>query len=50
MSPLRQSLNDYLALRRAMGFKLQAAHTLLPHFLAFLEQHHATVITTAWAM
>src|SRR5262245_48990787 len=50
MSTLRQSLDDYLALRRAVGFKLHAAHTLLPHFLAFLEQHNATVITTEWAV
>src|SRR5918996_2092648 len=50
MSALRQALDDYLALRHAMGFKLREAHTLLPQFIAFLEQQRATFITTEWAM
>jgi len=38
MSPLRQALNDYLALRQAMGFKLSEARTQLPQFVEFLER------------
>ena len=38
MKTLRQALEDYLALRRAMGFKLSEAGTLLPQFVEFLDQ------------
>jgi integrase/recombinase XerD len=50
MSALRQALDDYLALRHAMGFKLQVAHTLLPQFITFLERQGAEFITTEWAL
>ncbi len=46
MSSLRQSLHEYLELRQALGFKLQNACTLLPQFVAFLEDQGATFITT----
>lgn len=46
MSPLRQALDDYLALRHALGCKVQDAHTLLSQFVGFLEQHEAAWITT----
>ncbi len=46
MSSLRQSLHEYLELRQAMGCKLQNACTLLPQFVAFLEDQGATFITT----
>ncbi len=44
------SLEDYLTLRQAMGFKLSEARTLLPQFVDFLDHQGATFITTAWAM
>lgn len=50
MSALRQTLNDYLALRQAMGFKLSEAQTLLPRFVEFLDRQGATFITTEWAV
>jgi integrase len=50
MSTLRQSLSDSLALRHAMGFQLHDAHTLLPHCIAYLEQHRAPFITAEWAV
>lgn len=50
MSPLHQAAQDYLALRRAMGFKLYAAGLLLPRFIDFLEHQQATVITTELAV
>src|SRR6266705_1700992 len=46
MSSLRQSLHEYLELRQAMGCKVQNACTLLPQFVAFLEDQGATFITT----
>ena len=53
MKPLRQILDEYLSLRRGLGFKLERAGRLLPDFIAFLERHHAEAITTtialAWA-
>jgi integrase len=50
MSPLRQALDDYLALRHAMGFKLTEARSQLPQFVEFLDQHGQPFITTDWAV
>lgn len=50
MSPLRGRLKEYLALRRALGFKLIRAARLLPDFVADLEHHHAPTLTTALAL
>ena len=53
MSPLREALADYLALRRGLGYKLERAEKLLGQFIDYLEQRGATTITTeqalAWA-
>ncbi len=53
MTALRQALADYLRVRRALGAKLDRAEKLLTQFLAYLEQHHADVVTVehavAWA-
>ena len=38
MSPLRQSLRDYLAVRRALGFKLNRAEKLLEQFVTYVEE------------
>ena len=52
--PLRDSLEDYLALRRALGFKLKTAGRLLGQFVGYLEDRGAGTITTedalAWAV
>jgi integrase len=37
MSPLRQYLHDYLAVRRALGFKLNRAEKLLEQFVTYVE-------------
>ena len=50
MSALSQAVTDYLALRRALGYKLEAHVRVLPQFVEFLEQRQATVITTALAL
>ncbi len=53
MSTIRQCLEDYLAARRALGFKLQRQECMLRSFVRFLESEGATTITTelavAWA-
>ena len=38
MSELRQALQDYLAVRRALGFKLARADQRLSGFIGYLEQ------------
>ena len=53
MSALRSHLEDYLALRRGLGFKLERAGQLLAGFVRDLEQAGAATVTTgdalAWA-
>ncbi len=53
MSGLRQALDDYLTIRRALGFKLERAGLLLADFVTHLEAGGADTITTqaalAWA-
>ncbi len=50
MTGLRAALADYLALRRALGYKLAADERLLRQFLGFMKANDATVITTALAL
>ncbi len=53
MSTLRELLQDYLAMRRALGFQLHTDGTGLLSFVSFMEQAHAEYISTdlalAWA-
>jgi hypothetical protein len=53
MSALRQSLADYLALRRELGYKLDRAGRLLAQFVDFCDELDAEVVTVdlalAWA-
>jgi len=50
MSNLRTALQEYLALRRALGFKLRLAGGLLHRFLQFAEKEGASFITTELAL
>ena len=50
MKPLRNAVEDYIALRRSLGFKLRDMATGLTEFTAFLEQKEAPYITTALAV
>lgn len=54
MSPLRQPLADYLAVRRALGYKLARPEKLLGQFITYLEEAGAATVTTrhalAWAI
>lgn len=53
MTTLRSAVHEYLALRRGLGFKLHDAGTALLKFVAFMDQHRASYITSrlalAWA-
>jgi integrase len=46
MSGIRQSIGDYLDLRRALGYKLQLHEALLDSFASYMEAHRTTSITT----
>ena len=50
MSALRQSLDDYLALRRSVGYKLESVARMLSSFVAFAERAGAGTITTELAL
>ncbi len=53
MSPLRRALIDYLAVRRALGYKLARAEKLLGQFLTYVEDreeaHLRLATMVAWA-
>ena len=50
MSPLRETLDEYLAMRRALGHKLCRAGRLLQQFVAFADLAGATYVTTDLAL
>lgn len=54
MSNLHEALDNYLTLRRGLGYKLQDAGQVLPSFITFLESRNASFITQelalAWAL
>ncbi|MGI8507179.1 MAG: tyrosine-type recombinase/integrase [Solirubrobacteraceae bacterium] len=53
MSSVREAANDYLRMRRALGFKLESQGQLLERFVSYLEQAGGGTVTTelalAWA-
>ena len=50
MNTLRQAVQDYLDLRRSLGFMMMKAGKALPDFVAFMEQHRASYVTQALAL
>lgn len=50
MSPLRQHLDDYLQIRRALGFKLISEGKLLASFVSYMEAAGAERITVEHAV
>ena len=50
MSGLSQALNDYLALRRGLGYKLQTADSLLSNFVHYVEEQGSSFVTTKLAV
>ena len=50
MSTLPQAVQDYLEMRRSLGYQLTGYGRVLSQFVAFLEQRDALLITTALAL
>lgn len=50
MNTLREAVQEYLALRRNLGFKLREAGKALVDFVTYMEQHQAPYITQALAL
>ena len=50
MNTLRQAVQDYLTMRRSLGYKLQGAGKGLLDFATFMEQHRAPYITHSLAL
>ena len=50
MNTLRQAVQDYLSLRRGLGFKLHETGKGLLDFATFMEQRRASYITQALAL
>ena len=50
MNTLRQNITDYLATRRAMGFKVEGLSKLLLSFVAFCEARGATRVRNDLAL
>ena len=54
MSDLQAAVEDYLTIRRSVGFTLDRAGKLLPDFVAYLDAAGAQTVTVAaaaeWAM
>jgi len=50
MTPLGEHLAGYLAVRRALGYKLARAEKLLAQFLTWLDERKLSVITTELAL
>jgi len=50
MNDLHTALDEYLNIRRILGFKLRDEGTALSRFLLFLEEKNASFITTDLAL
>ena len=50
MNTLRQAVEEYLKLRRSLGFQLREAGKALDDFVTFMEQQRAPYITQAFAL
>ena len=50
MIPLAEAVDDYLAMRRALGYQLTEHGRVLPQFARFLAERDESVITTALAL
>jgi len=50
MNMLREALQEYLDLRRSLGFKMHDAGLLLPRFISFMEERHSEHINARLAL
>ena len=48
MNTLREALQEYLDLRRGLGYKMHDAGLLLPKFVGFMEQRCTSTSAPAW--
>ena len=45
MNTLREALQEYIDLRRGLGYKMHCEGLLLPRFVSFMEEHDAEHIS-----
>lgn len=50
MNTLREALQEYIDLRRVLGYKMHCEGLLLPRFVSFMEEHRAEHISTRLAL
>lgn len=50
MNTLHEAVDDYLELRRGLGYKMRHAALLLPRFVKFMDERQAIHITTQLAL
>ena len=50
MNELGQALDSYLALRRALGFKLEKAEKRLRNFVEYMQAKQSSIVTTVMAL
>jgi integrase len=50
MISLRKAMEDYLTMRRSLGFKLRDMGYNLRHFVSFMEKNGSSIITTELAL
>jgi len=50
MTTLREAVQEYLSMQRALGFKLQEIGKGLRDFVTFMEKHRASYITSTLAL
>ena len=50
MSPLHEALNEYVTIRRSLGYQFYGQRLLLEDFVAFMEQADAPTVTIELAV
>jgi hypothetical protein len=50
MKSLQEALDDYLSIRRSVGFKLRETEHMLRDYVAYLDRREATTTTTDLAL
>ena len=50
MNTLREALQEYIDLRRGLGYKMHCEGLLLPRFVSFMEEHHTEHISARLAL
>lgn len=50
MNTLREALQEYIELRRGLGYKMHDEGLLLPRFVSFMEEHYAEHISVRLAV